>query len=53
MSARHLPDNTVEAVLEPLDGLVLVDLVVGTDVGLSTAALGDTLTGTGPSISQY
>lgn len=44
----HLPDDAVEAVLEPLDGLVLVDLVVGADGGLAAAALGNTLTGTGP-----
>lgn len=43
-----LPDDTVEAVLEPLDGLGLVDLVVGADGGLAAAALGDTLTGAGP-----
>lgn len=43
-----LPHNTVEAVLEPLDGLVVVDLVVDTDLGLAAAALGDVLTGTGP-----
>lgn len=45
---RRLPDDAVEAVLEPLDGLVLVDLVVGADVGLAAAALGNTLTGAGP-----
>lgn len=45
---RHLPDDTVEAVLEPLHGLGLVDLVVGTDGGLRAAALGNTLTGAGP-----
>ena len=44
----RLPNNAVEAVLEPLDGLVLVDLVVDTDGGLAAAALGNTLTGTGP-----
>lgn len=48
ISLKHLPDDTVEAVLEPLDGLVLVDLVVDTNVGLRTATLSDTLTGTGP-----
>ena len=49
---KHLPDDTVEAVLEPLDGLVLVDLVVDTDGGLAAAALGNTLTGTGPKENQ-
>jgi hypothetical protein len=44
----HLPNDAVEAVLEPLDGLVLVDLVVDTDGGLAAAALGNTLTGAGP-----
>lgn len=45
---NRLPHNTVEAVLEPLDGLVVVDLVVDTDLGLAAAALGDVLTGAGP-----
>lgn len=44
----YLPHNTVEAVLEPLDGLTRSDLVGGTDLGLAAAALGDVLTGTGP-----
>lgn len=44
----RLPDDAVEAVLEPLDGLVLVDLVVGADGGLAATALGNTLTGAGP-----
>lgn len=48
MKSWCLPDDTVEAVLEPLDGLVVVDLVVDTDLGLAAAALGDVLTGTGP-----
>jgi hypothetical protein len=44
----HLPDNSLEAVLEPLDGLGLGDTVAGTDVSLSASTLGDTLTRTGP-----
>lgn len=52
-SLKHLPDNTVEAVLEPLDGLVGVDLVVDTDAGLAATALGDTLTGAGPRNCQH
>lgn len=42
-----LSDNALEAVLVPLDGLALVDLVGGTDSGLATPALGDALTGAG------
>ena len=48
LSTSRLPHNTLEAVLEPLDGLGLGDTVVDTNVGTSTAALGDTLTRTGP-----
>lgn len=48
----YLPDDTVEAVLEPLDGLGIVDAVVDTDLGLAAAALGDVLTGTGPVENQ-
>lgn len=43
-----LPDDAVEAVLEPLDSLVLADLVVDADGGLAATALGNTLTGAGP-----
>jgi len=43
---KHLSDNTLESVLEPLDGLGLVDAVRGTNLGLATAATSDTLTGT-------
>jgi len=42
-----LSDDTLESVLEPFDGLVAVDLVVGTDGGLASATLGNTLTRTG------
>lgn len=48
----YLPDDTVEAVLEPLNGLGIVDAVVDTDLGLAAAALGDVLTGTGPVENQ-
>lgn len=48
ISFGRLPDDTVEAVLEPLHGLSLVDLVAGTDGGLRAAALGNTLTRAGP-----
>jgi hypothetical protein len=47
MLVKHLSDNTVEARLEPLDGLVTVDLVGGTDSALGAAAAGDALTRTG------
>jgi hypothetical protein len=45
---KHLSDNTLESVLEPLDGLGLVDAVRSTNLGLATAATSDTLTGTLP-----
>ena len=45
---KHLSDNTLESVLEPLDGLLLVDAVRITNLGLATAATSDTLTGTLP-----
>lgn len=48
LDEMHLSDNSLEAVLEPLDGLALGDLVAGTDMRLSAATLGDTLTRTGP-----
>lgn len=52
---KHLSDNTLESVLEPLDGLGLVDAVRGTNLGLATAATSDTLTGTLPGtiVSTY
>lgn len=43
----YLTDNGIEASLEPLDGVVAVDSVLGTDLGLAAAAAGDALTGTG------
>lgn len=45
---NYLPNNSVETVLEPLDGLGLVDTVAGTDPGLAAAALGNALTRTSP-----
>jgi hypothetical protein len=45
--AKHLSDNTVESRLEPLDGLVTVDLVGGTNSALAATAAGDALTGAG------
>lgn len=47
LDEMHLSDNSLEAVLEPLDGLALGDLVAGTDMGLGASTLGDTLTRTG------
>lgn len=43
----RLSDNSLESVLVPLDGLVLVDLVRGADLALAPPALGDTLTRAG------
>lgn len=45
---RHLPDDTLESVLVPLDGLDLVDAVGSTNSGLGTTTAGNTLTGAGP-----
>lgn len=45
---EYLPNNAVEAVLEPLDGLGLGDLVAGTDARLAAATLGNALTRAGP-----
>jgi len=42
-----LPDDSLEAVLEPFDGLITLDLVVGANRGLAAATLGNTLTRTG------
>ena len=46
-----LPHNTLEPVLEPLDGLLLVDAVGGADAGLAASALGNALAGSGPTVS--
>lgn len=45
--STHLSDNTIEARLEPLDGLLALDAVRGTDLGLGSAAAGDALTRSG------
>lgn len=44
---KRLPDNSVEALLEPLDGVVTGDTVGGTDTALGAATTDNTLTGTG------
>jgi hypothetical protein len=43
----HLSDNAVEPGLEPLDGLLALDLVADTNLALHAAAAGDTLTRAG------
>lgn len=43
----NLADDGIEARLEPLDGVVAVDAVGGTDSALGAAAARDTLTGAG------
>lgn len=43
-----LSDNSLESVLEPLDGLVTLDLVGRSNMGLAAATLGNTLTRSGP-----
>lgn len=48
LRARRLSDDTLEAVLVPLDGLGLVDAVGSTNLGLCAATAGDTLTRAGP-----
>lgn len=47
MHATDLSDNAIEPLLEPLDGLVAVDDVVGADLALAAASAGDALTGAG------
>lgn len=47
LPSTRLSDNALEAVLVPLDGLVLVDAVGGADLALSPPALGNTLAGAG------
>lgn len=42
-----LPDNGIEALLEPLDGVVTGDAVGGADAALGTAAADDALTRAG------
>lgn len=43
----HLSDNAIEALLEPLDGLVTLDAVRRTNGALHAAAAGDALTRAG------
>jgi hypothetical protein len=47
LEISDLSDNAIESLLEPLDGLVAVDAVAGTDLGLHATTAGDTLTRTG------
>lgn len=44
---KHLSDNAVEALLEPLDGLLALDAVLEADTALHPAAAGDAVTGAG------
>lgn len=44
---KHLSDNSIEALLEPLDGVVTGDAVGGTDAALRAAATDNTLTRAG------
>lgn len=46
-SPAHLSDDGIEALLEPLDGVVTGDAVGGTDPALGAATADDTLTGAG------
>ena len=46
-NSRDLSDDAVEALLEPSNGLVAVDAVVGADGALASAAADDALTRTG------
>lgn len=41
---QNLSDNAVEALLEPLDGLLALDLVVGADTALGAVTSSDALT---------
>jgi hypothetical protein len=43
----RLSDNAIEALLEPLDGLVALDAVAGANAGLCAATTGDALTRAG------
>lgn len=44
---KHLSDNGIEALLEPLDGVIAVDAVGRTDSALGAATADDTLTRAG------
>jgi hypothetical protein len=50
---EDLSDDTFESVLEPFDGLITLDLVGRTNVGLAPATLGNTLTRSGPMSCQH
>lgn len=43
----QLADDGIEALLEPLDGVIAGDAVAGTDSALAAATAGDALTGAG------
>jgi hypothetical protein len=45
---QYLSHDALEAALVPLDGLLLGNAMAGTDLGLGSAALGDTLTWSSP-----
>jgi hypothetical protein len=45
---QNLSHDALEAALVPLHGLLLGDTMAGTDLGLAAAALGNTLTWSGP-----
>ena len=47
-SKHPLPDDALEPVLVPLDGLGLVDLVTGTNLAAAATAPRDALTWAGP-----
>jgi len=47
LETSNLSDNAFESVLEPLDSLIALDLVGGTNTGLASASLGNTLTWSG------
>lgn len=44
---KDLSDDAIEALLEPLDGLLTLDAVAGTDSALASSAAGDALTRAG------
>lgn len=46
------PDDTFEAVLEPLDGLGLVDTVACANLAFTSSALGDTLAWSSPTVKS-
>lgn len=46
-TSGYLPDNAIEALLEPLDGFLTLDAVAVADAALHPAALRDTVAGAG------